>query len=187
MRSSVIALCVMAWAIGADLADAAFIIKLKNGNEFVTARYWQEGRQVMFDVYDGVFGIDKALVTTIKHSDKPTRLAVTGQKQTGMGFQGDVTDQKKETSKPAASAETKTEAKRDAEDPILKDFNRLKQKSAHIDGMLTSEIRELLKEITVFKNMISRNSKYFVDYAHEINEAQEIAHVTETALRSRDQ
>jgi hypothetical protein len=53
--------------------------------------------------------------------------------------------------------------------------------------MLTAEIRELLKGITGFKNMISRNSKYFVDYAREFNEAQEIGNLTETALRSRDQ
>ncbi len=53
--------------------------------------------------------------------------------------------------------------------------------------MLTSEIRELLKEITGFKNMISRNSKYFVDYAREFNEAQEIGNVTEVALTARNQ
>jgi hypothetical protein len=185
MRKSIVGSCLIAWAIEAGLADAAFVIKLKNGNEFVTSRHWQEGKQVMFDVYDGVFGVDKALVTTIEQSDKPVRVAVKGQKNTENGSQ--VTNQKRETIKPAAPAEAKTEAKRDADDPILTEFNRLKEKSAHLDKMLTSEIRELLKEITGFKNMISKNSKYFVDYAREFNDAQEIGNVTETALRSRDQ
>ena len=184
---SIIGSCLIAWAIEAGFADAAFVIKLKNGNEFVTGRFWHEGRQVMFDTYGGIFGIDKSSVITIEESDKPIRLAVTDQKNTQNESQVDLTNQKPGTSKPATSAEGKTEAKRDAGDPILKEFNRLKEKSAQINGMLTAEIRELLKEITGFKNMISRNSKYFVDYAREFNEAQEIGNVTETALRSRDQ
>jgi hypothetical protein len=187
MWKSMAGLCLTAWAIAAGWADAAFVIKLKNGNEFVTTRHWQEGKQVMFDVYDGVFGVDKALVTTIEQSDKPVRVAVKGQKNIENGSQVEVTNQNKETIKPTASAETKAEPKRDSEDPIFKDFNRLKEKSAHLDKMLTSEIRDLLKEITGFKNMISKNSKYFIDYAREFNEAQEIGNVIEAALTARNQ
>jgi hypothetical protein len=183
MRNLALYFLLAAYAGEPASASAGFVIKLKNGNEFVTGRFWHEGRQVMFDAYGGIFGIDKSSVITIEGSDKSIRLAVTDQKNTRNRSQVDVTNQKPETSKPA----TPTEAKRDAEDPILKDFNRLKEKSVHIDGMLTSEIRELLKEITSFKNMLSRNSKYFVDYAREFNEAQEIGNTTETALRSRDQ
>ena len=40
------------------VGKAAYIIKLKNGNEFITGRYWHEGRQLMFDAYGGVFGIE---------------------------------------------------------------------------------------------------------------------------------
>jgi hypothetical protein len=186
MWKSMAGLCLMAWAIAAGWADAAFVIKLKNGKEFVTTRHWQEGKQVMFDVYDGVFGVDKALVTTIEQSDKPVRVAVKGQKNIENASQVEVSNQKKEISKPTAD-EAKIEAKRAADDPILKAFNRLKEKSAHLDKMLTSEIRELLKEITGFKNMISKNSKYFIDYAREFNEAQEIGSVTEAALTARNQ
>jgi len=187
MWKSMAGLCLMAWAIAAGWADAAFVIKLKNGNEFVTSRHWQEGKQVMFDVYDGVFGVDKALVTTIEQSDKPVRVAVKGQKNIENGSQVEVTNQNKETIKPTASAETKAEPKRDSDDPIRKDFDRLKEKSARLDKMLTSEIRDLLKEITGFKNMIAKNSKYFVDYAREFNEAQEIGNATEVALTARNQ
>jgi hypothetical protein len=187
MWKSIAGSCVMTWALGTGLADAAFVIKLRNGNEFVTSRHWQEGKQVMFDVYDGVFGVDRALVTTIEQSDKPIRMAITGQRNTAIGFQVDVTDQKKETSKAAAAVEPNIKAQRNPDDPILRDFNRLKEKSAHLDRMLTSEIRELLKEITGFKNMIAKNSKYFVDYAREFNEAQQIGNVTEVALTARNQ
>ncbi|TMA94865.1 MAG: hypothetical protein E6J74_14000 [Deltaproteobacteria bacterium] len=57
------------------VADAAYIIKLKNGNEYITTRYWQEGRQVFFDTYDGVFGIERTFVTKIEKTDQIVRLA----------------------------------------------------------------------------------------------------------------
>ena len=53
--------------------------------------------------------------------------------------------------------------------------------------MLTPEIRELLMEITAFKNKILRDSKLFIKYAREFNGAQEIGNVTENALTSRNQ
>ena len=76
MRSSVLVLCLMAWAIEAQLANAAFVIQLKNGNEFVTARHWQEGTQVMFDVYGGVLGVDRKFVAKIQRSDRPLQLDI---------------------------------------------------------------------------------------------------------------
>jgi len=36
-----------------DLASAAYVIKLKNGNEYITNRYWQDDKQVLFETYDG--------------------------------------------------------------------------------------------------------------------------------------
>jgi hypothetical protein len=57
-----------------DTAMGAYVIRLKNGNEFVTGRYWEEGRQVLFDTYGGVFGIDRSLVAKILQSDKPILL-----------------------------------------------------------------------------------------------------------------
>src|SRR5206468_11413726 len=57
--------------------EAAYVIKLGNGNEFVTGRYWHERTQVMFDVYGGVFGVDRSFVTTIEESNKPLKLIST--------------------------------------------------------------------------------------------------------------
>ncbi|HET8562499.1 MAG TPA: hypothetical protein VFM35_01375, partial [Candidatus Binatia bacterium] len=69
VASLIFAFCLICSAVG----EAAYIIKLKNGNEFVTGRYWHEGRQIMFDIYGGVLGIDKALVTKIEESNTPTK------------------------------------------------------------------------------------------------------------------
>ena len=62
-----------------DLASAAYVIKLKNGNEYITNRYWQDDKQVLFETYDGIFGVDKTFVSKVEKSDKPIRLITTSQ------------------------------------------------------------------------------------------------------------
>jgi hypothetical protein len=165
--------------------SAAYLIKLKNGNEFVTARYWQEGKQLMFDTYGGVFGVDRAFVTRIEQSDKPVSLAVATQELPEQKPQNE-SSEKKDPAQPSKPVQAKPEAKRD-DDPITQKFNGLKERSKGVDGMLTSEIRELLGEITAFKTKIRSDSKLFINYAREFNEAQELGNVTEAALRSRGQ
>jgi FtsZ-interacting cell division protein YlmF len=166
--------------------EAAYVIRLQNGNEFITGRYWQEGTQVMFDVYGGVFGIDRAFVTKIEESNKALKLEAAVREDPKVKSQTEQAEEAKETKKPTIPAEAKAEVERN-DDAITKEFNRLNERSKGIDGMLTSEIRELLMEITAFKNKISRDSKLFIKYAREFNDAQEIGNVTENALTSRNQ
>jgi hypothetical protein len=49
-----------------DFASAAYVIKLKNGNEYITNRYWQDSKQVWFETYDGNFGVDKTSVSRVE-------------------------------------------------------------------------------------------------------------------------
>ena len=176
------------WSAGIGVTDAAYIIKLRNGNEYVTARYWQEGSQVLFETFGGTFGVEKAFVAKIEKSDQTFRLAAAADRQpvqtapAGSDKPGSDTV---DTKKPAAAP--KTEKKSEDNDPVVGEYNRLKEKSKEVDGMLTSEIRELLKEITAFKNKLSRDSKLFFEYARELNDAQGIGEVVESALRSRTQ
>jgi hypothetical protein len=179
--SLIFAFCVIWPASG----EAAYLIRLKNGNEFITGRYWQEGRQLMFDTPGGVFGVDRAFIIRIEQSDQAVKLAVPAQEMPQQKSPAEATE-KKGAAKTSTPTEAKLQAKRD-DDPISKEFQRLKARSQGVDGLLTSEIRELLKEITALKSRIRSNSKLFIDYAREFNEANEIANVTETALRSRDQ
>ena len=166
--------------------EAAYVIKLQNGNEFMTGRYWHEGTQVMFDVYEGVFGIDRAFVTKIEESNKAFKLEAAVREDPKVKPQTEQAEEEKETKKPTTPAEAKAEVDRN-DNAITKEFNRLKEKSKGVDGMLTPEIRELLMEITAFKNKILRDSKLFIKYAREFNGAQEIGNVTENALTSRNQ
>ena len=163
-------------------ADAAYVIRLKNGNEYVTTRYWRERDQVLFDTYDGIFGVERGFVAKIEKTDRPIRLATVtdpaDKAQADLAKQGMDSEAKPET-------ETKSEKKREPDDAIVGEFNRLKDKSKEVDGMLTSEIRDLLREIKAFKDKISGDSKLFVKYGREFNDVHEVASVVESALQSR--
>jgi hypothetical protein len=183
MQQSAVSLVFALCLAYSGAVEAAYVIKLRNGNEFMTGRYWHEGTQVMFDVYGGVFGIDRAFVTKIEESNKAFKLEAAVYEDAKDKPQ---TEAAKETKKPTTPAEATAEVERN-DDAITKEFNRLKERSKGVDGMLTPEIRELLREITAFKNKILRDSKLFIKYAREFNGAQDIGNVTENALTSRNQ
>lgn len=49
----------------------SYLIKLKNGQEFLIPQYWEESGQIMFDYYGGVVRIEKDQVEKIESSDLP--------------------------------------------------------------------------------------------------------------------
>jgi hypothetical protein len=169
------------------VVDAAYVIKLKNGNEYVTTRYWQEGGQVLFDTYDGVFGIERTFVAKIEKTDRIIRLASAADRDPAEKAQTELSKQSKEADDAKPTEESKAEKKRDADDPIVSEFSRLQQKSKELNGMLTGEIRDLLNQITAFKNKMTKDSKLFIDYGREFNDLNEIGDIVESALRSRTQ
>ncbi|MGH7930642.1 MAG: hypothetical protein ACREQV_22965 [Candidatus Binatia bacterium] len=172
--------------VGSDLkrVDAAYVIKLKNGHEYVTARYWQDGGQVLFDTYGGIFGVERAFVARIEKTDQSVRLASVIERDLADKAQADSATQNKEPVETKPAEETKTEKQRE-DDPVVSEFNRLKEKSKEVDGMLTSEIRDLLREIKAFKDKVSGDSKLFVNYGREFNDVHEISSAVEAALESR--
>jgi len=163
-------------------AEAAYIIKLKNGNEYITNRYWQEGSQVLFDAEGGVFGIEERFVSKIERTDRVIKLATTAPQDPSESTK---TEASKIDENEKVAAVPKPAKERDPADPIVGEFNRLKNRSKEVDGMLASEIRQLLDEISAFKNKISKDSKLFIEYGREVNDLHEIGDVVETALRAR--
>jgi hypothetical protein len=174
----------IACGAGIGVVDAAYVIKLKNGNEYVTARYWREGKQVLFETYDGVFGIEKYFIPKIEKTKKIIRIK--------KAFDPEPTEKPqaesmKSIDEPDSEKVKEPKKEKAPDDPIVGEFNRLKEKSKEVDGMLTDEIRELLNQVTAFKNKLSKDSKLFVDYGREFNDTHEIGDIIETALRSRTQ
>jgi hypothetical protein len=185
MRKLIAGLILVACACALSSTDAAYVIKLKNGNEFVTGRYWQEGKQVLFDTYGGVFGVDKAFVITIQQSDKPVRAISASPEPRGTTPQANRAKEDGASKKPSELSEAPTKARRD-NDPIMKDFYALKEKFAGLDGMLTSEIIELSKDLSDFKRRVQTSGKSN-DYLNEFAEAFKMGNALESALKSRSQ
>lgn len=171
---------------GLNVVDAAYVIRLKNGNEYVTGRYWQEGTQVLFDTYGGVFGVDEAFIFKIEKSSNGVHLAAVSDVRAAEPTQNSPDQSNKDSTESKPVSQSKMQ-ERDPDDAIVSEYKRLKVRSKEVDSMLTSEIRELLKDITAFKNKISRDSRLFVEYGREFNDTHEIGATVENALASRTQ
>ena len=178
-------LTLAASVVAISSAGAAFVIKLKNGNEFVTGRYWHEGRQVLFDTYGGVFGVDKAFVIKIEHADKPVKTLSSGVESPGASRTPDPGKESTGSKKLSDPSEAPDKVKRD-DDPIMKDFYVLKEKFAVLDSMLTSEIIEFSKQVSDFKRKV-QTSRKSNDYLNEFSEAFKMGHTLEETLKSRGQ
>jgi hypothetical protein len=169
-----------------DTAMGAYVIRLKNGNEFVTGRYWEEGRQVLFDTYGGVFGIDRSLVAKILQSDKPILLLPIREHAPEEKPKLDAATEKtekKEADKPSAPEEAKS-VEKSADDPIQKEFNTLKAQSAELSTMLTGELDEHLKKVVALMSRIQSDRK-INQYLREYSELNAMANAAEAALKSR--
>ena len=164
-----------------SIVHAAYLIKLKNGNEFVTGRYWHEGRQLLFDIYGGVFGVDRAFVSKIEESGLSVSVTEPAREAPERKPQADLTD-KKDT-KPSTIVDAKLEAKRD-DDPIMKDLYALKEKFKVLDGMLTPELQQFSRDLSDFKRKIQLSGKSN-DYLREFGEAHDMGDALEEALKSR--
>jgi len=164
-------------------AMGAYAIKLKNGHEFITSRYWQDGRQLLFEVYGGVFGVDKALITTIEASDKPITLLSTVTEAPEAKPQPAPVKGEREGIQPAASPEAKAQVKRTG-DPIFKEFDALKERFKGLDGMLTSELQEFSTDLTNLKRKIQASGKPN-DYLREFTALFEMGDALEKALQTR--
>jgi hypothetical protein len=166
-----------------DIAMGAYVIRLKNGNEFVTSRYWLEGRQVLFDTYGGVFGIDKAFITKIETSDKPLTPLATIIAEPEVKRLSTPIKAEQEPKQEPVSTPQESEVNR-ADDPIVQEFSALKEKSKGLDGMLTSELQEFSKDLMNFKRKIQASGKSN-DYLREFTATFEMGSALEEALKSR--
>jgi hypothetical protein len=163
----------------ASVVNAAYLIKLKNGNEFVTGRCWEEGQQLMFDIFGGVFGVDRAFVSKIEKSG-PIRLTEAAQTVPEQNPQAHFTDNK---DTKLISVDAKPRAKRD-DDPIMKDLYALRERFKGLDGMLTPELQQFSRDLSDFKRRIQLSGKSN-DYLGEFGEAHEMGDALEEALKSR--
>jgi len=141
---------------------------------------------VLFDTYGGTFGIEKRFVVKIEKTEQVVKLVTVSDRDPSERTQ---TDSKKGSDEQGKETQQEATPKKEkaADDPIVGELNRLKEKSQEVGGMLTGEIRELLSQITAFKNKLVKDSKLFIEYGREFNDLNETADTVEAALRSRTQ
>jgi hypothetical protein len=165
-------------------AEAAFVIKLRNGNEFITSRYWQDSKQVLFETYDGTFGVDKAFVVKVEKSDKPVRLITTAQaaeEVKPLEASNKVDDAIKKTT---TENQEPAPVKKNEDDSIFKHFLSIRERSKNIGGMLTSELNLLAKDIGDLKRAMQLSGKTN-EFLAEFGELHDIADRLEDAMNDR--
>lgn len=162
-------------------AEAAYVITLKNGNEFVTGRYWHQGTQVLFETDDGIFGIDKTFVSKVEKTDKPIRrINPPPEAKPIEASQREDSEAKKQ---PGENQE-KPSSKRNEDDPILRHFQGIKERAKNIDGMLSSELTQLAKDLADLKRAMQLSGKTN-EFLAEFGELHEIGDRVEEALKAR--
>jgi hypothetical protein len=161
--------------------EPAYLIKLKNGNEIVTGRYWQQGQQVMFDTYGGVFGVERAYISKIEESNKPVKQSAAPESIQVKPPTASAREEKEHSKSPAAEA--KTGAIRES-DPIIKDLDGLKHRSQTVAGMSTLELQEFLKELTSLRRRIQASGRSN-DYLGEFTSILEMGDAAEALLKSK--
>jgi hypothetical protein len=176
---------ILATYIGTTLpAEAAFVIKLKNGNEFITSRYWQDNKQIIFETYDGTFGVDKAFVTKVEKSDKPVRLITTAQAVAEVKSVETTDKGVDEGNRSLAESQEKLPPKKNEDDPIFKHFLSIRERSKNIGGMLSSELNLLAKDLGDLKRAMQLGGKTS-EFLDEFRELHDIAERVEDAITGR--
>jgi hypothetical protein len=177
MKSLVFAFCL----IYSATAEAAYVIKLKNGNEFVTGRYWQQGQQIMFDTYGGVFGVERTFISKIEESSKLVKQSAAPE-STQLKIPTAPVIEEKEHGKPPPT-DGKTEAVRKS-DPIIKDLDGLKHRSKTVAGMSRLELQEFLKDLTNLRRRIQASGSSN-EYLAEFTSILEMGDAAEALLKSK--
>jgi len=174
MKSLVFAFCL----IYSGTAEAAYVIKLKNGNEFVTGRYWQEGQQIMFDAYGGVFGVERTYVSKIEESNKPVKQSAAQESTQAKIPTAPARAETAQSKSPAAESQTKSVLE---SDPIIKDLDGLKHRSKTLARMSNSELLLFLKDLTGLRRRIQASGRSN-DYLAEFSSILEMGDAAEALL-----
>jgi len=69
MKKSIVAILGIGILLYPLICFSSYIIHLKDGREFATDRYYEEGDQIKFKRYGGVIGIEKDLVREIEEME----------------------------------------------------------------------------------------------------------------------
>ncbi len=129
-------------------SPASYRIQLKNGGEFKTVRYWEEGDQILFYVYGGVAGVQKDSVKYIKKAD-------VAYNEKTFGESNPIENTKPPSIRAQAEVQTGpiTVENQKEHDEFLKGFSLLKERFKNLESMKTSELYEFRDDLNNFKRI----------------------------------
>jgi len=163
-----------------DSSQAAYLIQLKNGREFITSRYWVEGNQVMFHTNGGVFGIAKELIRKIEQSDRPSGSeAVAGPLP---AQRAEVKPEKAETKKVDEPASAPKEPPKKNEE-IVAEFRLLQKKFGQLNDLPNFEVYALSGDLNAFKKKVL-SGNLADDHKDELSAANAMIRAIEGYLKA---
>ena len=184
MRKSLTGLMIFLSVSLLSAANAAYVIKLKNGNEYVTNRYWHEGTQILFDTGGGVFGIEKSFVGKIDKTDQVIKLVAQAATDPAEKTTAASNKTAKDANKGATAKATKAPPTQDPKDPVYQEFSALKAQSERLRTMSREELNEYVNHVIQLKKKIQNNRK-MSQYLREYSELNAMANGAEAELKSR--
>lgn len=167
-----------------NVAEAAYVIKLKNGNEYVTGRFWQEGSQILFEAEGGVFGVDKEFVGKIEKTDKVIKLLTQAEHYPAEKTAATTSKRNDEGSNEAPLAAAKAPPKKDENDPVYKEARALKAQSDSLHTMARDELDGYVKKVVGLISKIQTDRK-INQYLQEYSELNSLANSIEEEIKSR--
>lgn len=150
------------------VSDASYLIRLKNGGELATPRYWIEGKQIYFYYGGGIAGIERkeidrverreketvgdmdATLENIDKKDSPPVTSVTekapGPEKSTVGFEP------KPSMLNAPKIDKKEDTKKDPD--IMREFNKLEKKFESRKSMTIDELKDLKNDLIALRDKI---------------------------------
>lgn len=161
---------------------SSYLIQLRNGAEFTTYQYWEEGDQIKFCLYGGVVGVQKDFVRKIEGP--------------GLGHRGEtaaIGEPEPVHVKAEPKAETKTqtvaspmEDEKKDDKRFMKEFFLLKEKFKDVYSMTNEELYRFAEDLMGFRNKVIKSGLGHL-YSDQFLEVYEMADEVEAALKARGQ
>jgi hypothetical protein len=166
-------------------SQAGYLIRLKNGKEFVVSSYWREGDRILFNTHGGMMGVEKDLVARIEESDRPVKT------YSAPALSPKPAEEKLEVQK--SQTKTATTSDKQANEPkvtkpkdqqVIKEFQSLQERFGGLNDLSNSEVYRLHDDLDFFKRKLA-SSNQLDSHGEEFSAANTLQSAIDGLLRAR--
>lgn len=157
---------------------SAYLIEFKSGAKFITGDYWEEDNRIWFHQSGGFVGIEKQLVREIRESDLLDLVQEINSKphpgiDSGRGERKAPTpaEHPQESNTRQSLSELPPPPDTPKDKGIEEEFDSLKQRVTHADPLEKTELIDLAKDMTAFRNKVLKKNlgHIYTDRLLELN------------------